>query len=808
MKRAPRRLYAVFGVVARIASKHPALLLFIPLALFFPLLDSRGLYEYGDANFPLNPFWIDYILPWSGAASAGADNTFIGVPRLVYHVGIDVLIATFHNLQVAQWLWYSGMSALGLLGAHALARRLGAGIYAVPLAVFYAFNLWSYDRVAQGPIYLSYQALPLVVYLFLRYLARPGVAAALYFACSLLLVIPALQVSYLAAVVCLGIALRDIALRGWRVVPELGLLAVAVVAANAFYIFSMIADMWLNSGGNIALVNQRFDINVFQHYAVNAGLLNTLRLQSFYYTTILRQLPIVQFGVFLIPVLLFALLAVARRPAIRSRFYSGAALAILGLWLVDGIAMAPAFYTWFRGFVPGLRSFVEPDYFSPLYVLGAFVMLAAASRLGARAYGLPFKLSVWVMALSGILPFLPIGGTGSGMPQTPQPRQYTEFSRAKVRGSTLWIPPDRGVAYRWSPYVINGFTSLNSPSDAIGPTMAEWVAPGTARVQQRLAYGFMAGQVRTVEALAPLLGIGTVAIAADSLSPRDEWPNPEITGALRTFGALRRRGFLSLRGDDRDDRVHLVTGTTRPPLPELGIYDEPVAVGGFDSFMWRAVLSSGRGNRYVPTAADTAPGTRFGGESIRTIAGLPLMVRRIPIGRFDAYNACSSRAPTLRFPRNAAQVAVQTTFEPRCLTLALRDIGEIAALRVTVDGHPADVVAPELIFDRNLAAADWIDPTMAAQEVPPKTRTAKLVLQVPSYSRVTLRAVEVQWIRRGAAAPLAPPPTCAASGITWSEQNPLAYTVRANVRGRCTLVFRQSFAPIWTLFASGGSARV
>ncbi|MBV8371832.1 MAG: hypothetical protein JOY69_01105, partial [Candidatus Eremiobacteraeota bacterium] len=147
----PKRLYQALAGIAQFFYRYPAFLLLLPAAVFFPLLDSRGLYEYGDANFPLNPFWLDYMLPWSGAASAGADNTFIGVPRLVYHLGINLLIATFHNLQVAQWLWYSAMSALGLLGAYLLARRLGAAVYSVPLAIFYAFNLWSYDRIAQGP---------------------------------------------------------------------------------------------------------------------------------------------------------------------------------------------------------------------------------------------------------------------------------------------------------------------------------------------------------------------------------------------------------------------------------------------------------------------------------------------------------------------------------------------------------------------------------------------------------------------------------------------------------------------------------
>ncbi|MGA8533276.1 MAG: hypothetical protein WB615_04130, partial [Candidatus Tumulicola sp.] len=808
-----RRAYQFLAAAAQAVSRHPTVLLVLPLAVFFPLLDSRGLYEYGDANFPLNPFWIDYLLPWSGAASAGADNTFIGVPRLVYHLGINGLIATFHNLQVAQWLWYSAMSSVGLMGAWALARRLGASVYSVPLAVFYTFNLWSYDRIAQGPIYLSYQALPLVVFLLLRYLARPRLAAALYFACSLLLVIPALQISYLAALVCLGISIREVVLRGSAAVRDLGWLAVAVVATNAFYIFSMIADMWLNAGGNIALVNQRFDVSIFEHYAANVSVLNTLLLQSFYYASAARQLPIVGIGLWLIPLLSLALLLLARRPTLRSRFYSGLALALLGLWLVDGIVLAPGVYNWFRASVPGLRSFVEPDYFSPLYVLGTFVMLATGLRVGARAYGVLPKIAVWMIALSGIVPFLPIGGAASGMPRTNQPRQYRDFARERVQGNTLWIPPVRGVQYRWSPYTINGFTSLNSPSDAIGPTMAEWVSPGTARVQQRLGDAFVSGQVRTVEALAPLLGVGTVAIAADSLGQLGEWPNPELASPLNTLAALKRDGFLWARKDYRDLDVHLITETTQPPLPEVGVYDEPIVADGFDSFMWWTVLSQRRGSRYVPIASDLAQ-TSAGWlalralQPLRTLVAPPLQSRTIRPRDFDTIGSCANGAKRRRTSRPPAPLSIVTQQQPRCLSLALRNVPQVAALQFAVDAWPANVVKPELAF-RQDGSFHWVDPTLPAQEVPPGTHSANLVLKIPPYSRVAFSGVRMRWADRRARRPVQTiPPTCVASQIAWSERNPLSYTVRGDLRGRCTVVFRQSFAPVWTLLRESGQAKI
>ena len=96
---------------------------------------------------------------------------------------------------------------------------------------------------------------------------------------------------------------------------------------------------------------------------------------------------------------------------------------------------------------------------------------------------------------------------------------------------------------------------------------------------------------------------------------------------------------------------------------------------------------------------------------------------------------------------------------------------------------------------------------MPAQEVPAGTRSARFALAIPPHSVLLLRGITLAG-RAGAKAPIPPLATCAASNVAWSEQNPLAYTLQANVRGRCTLVFRQSFAPIWTLFASGGNVDV
>jgi hypothetical protein len=801
VRRPRHRVYAWGGPVWNALYRRLWLLALLPAAIFFPLLSARGLYEYADTNFPLNPFWIDYILPWSGAASGGADNTFVGVPRLVYHVAIDALIATFHNLQFSQWLWFSAEGALGIVGAFLLARRLGAGRYAVPLSIFYTFNLWSYDRVAQSLIFLSYQALPLSLYLYLRYLQRPRLDRALYFALSVLLLIPAPQITYIAVVICAGIGIRAIVLRGWAAVASLAALCGAVVAACAFYVFTMIADWLLNSGGDIALVNQRFTLDSFVFYATRVGLWNTARLSSFFYSTFDRQAAIVKIACTLLPFLLLGIVLLARRPSLRSKLYCGLALALLGLWLVDGIALWPAGYEWFRTAVPGLRSFVEPDYYSPLFITGAFVMLASGLRLGARVA--PFTAAVvWLVALGGAVAFLPIGNPMAGLPQTAQPRQYAEFSRRPVLGNTLWMPADRDVTYRWSPYVINGFTSLNSPSDAIGPTMQEWVSGGTDRLQSRLADAMELGQTRTVRALAPLLGIGTIAVAADSLGPQLQWPNAEVDGSLDTLHRLTAEGFVASVDERRDDGVRLVSATTIPPVAEVGVFDTPMAVATFDDFLWWQIARAGL--PYRPMSDDASATARAVAGTFAPAPPAPVQTTFLPASTFQRIGSCRGRSNRLAHLSKSQSLPVTTVDTLACVSLTLPDPKRYGAVQFLVDARGGTVVRSMAFSDGRQTHFVAADHTIA--EVPPWARQMTLIAIVLTHEHVTFNGVTLRWLARSAA--LQPPPsTCDRSGVRSWEVNPMVYAVSGDLRGTCSVIFRQSFAPVWALW-SRGPARV
>ncbi|HZZ01035.1 MAG TPA: hypothetical protein VFE36_15850, partial [Candidatus Baltobacteraceae bacterium] len=527
----------------------------------------------------------------------------------------------------------------------------------------------------------------------------------------------------------------------------------------------MFADMVLNSGGNITLVNSRFNIGVFEHYAERVTVPNTLALASFYYSTIDQQWRIVGIAATLVPILLIGLLLLARRPSIHSKFYAGLALALVGVWLVDGIVMAPAFYEWFRNAVPGLRSFVEPDYFSPLYIFGAFVMLAAWARIGARAYAPLWNVAIWVVAIGGVVAFLPINGPGSGMQQTGQPRQYAEFSRARVPGYTLWMPPDRGVRYRWSSYVINGFTSLNSPSDALGPSMAESVGKGTERIETRLSRGFLNTELRTVKRLAPLMSVGTVAISADSLSPYFQWPNYEVVGSLDTLSRLEREGFLVPRSDQTDQGVHLVTATTRDFLPELGVYDRPLAIDGFDAFMWRAAVDANPD--YRPIAIDLTP-AQMRDLGLQRLDAPRVTSQYIPITQFDGATHCLGTDTVTPLDHPARPISVETSETPACYVFVLRRFKDIAALQVFPH---ASWFFSTMIRYQGKYRHDWdADPLQPAVELPPWPKSAWIMLRVPQYAHATIDGIELKTVQTSQLKSLPlPAHTCTSSNVTWKE---------------------------------------
>lgn len=637
----------------------------VSLLIFVPLVNQMGLFELGDANFPLHPFALDYFLPWQERAAAGVDNVFIGVPRLAYYGTINIFLFVVRNAQIAQWLWYAAVGALGVIGAHLLARRLGAARFAFPLALFYAFNLWSYDRVAQTPLFLAYESMPLTLYLLLVALERQRFRNALAFGLSVVLVLPAFQIAYLT--LALSVIIVGYALARRRIhIATIGKLVVCVFLCNAFFIAPMVADFFWRNSTPIRLVSARFSDETFVGYSVHATLGYALRLAGFFYSSLSRQPMWFQWMTFLPAIAVFFaanLSALWRRPA-----FIGSLIGIcVGLWMVAGITLTPRMYQDARHLIPGLSLFVEPDYFTPLVIVGMLGVLATSALVAARSYGRAWGIGVWLMCCAGIAPFLPWWGLSSGLPQSLIPSTYVRFQQSAVSGRTLWLPDLWVARYRWSPYLINGFTVLNSPTDALGPQMLEWTPPHTLEIVNHLVAAFEEARTKDAAVLMRVLSIGTVAIAADQL-PVDGSPhNPLVSNARRTLARLLRASAIGLPTRYSEPYSEIIAAQTQTRLPIIGIFPAPQLIG--ESALATAALAKQPSDNYRPLDDS---GESFDPLTRRPCVAGPANVHRVASVDYEVTaniaGDCSlifrdTFAPTWRVRMIAGRSTVQSHFE-------------------------------------------------------------------------------------------------------------------------------------------------
>jgi hypothetical protein len=152
-------------------------------------------------------------------------------------------------------------------------------------------------------------------------------------------------------------------------------------------------------------------------------------------------------------------------------------------------------------------------------------------------------------------------------------------------------------------------------------------------------------------------------------------------------------------------------------------------------------------------------------------------------------------------------LAVETSESPVCYVLRLRDFKKVASLQVTP--HAAWFFNPILRY-QGKSRHDWdVNPTLPAVELPPWPKSAWIMIRVPQYSHATIDGVEIQWLPLSATHSMSlPAHTCSASDVTWAEANPMAYRISATLQGKCTVIFRQSFSPIWSISVESGTAKL
>ena len=135
-----------------------------------------------------------------------------------------------------------------------------------------------------------------------------------------------------------------------------------------------------------------------------------------------------------------------------------------------------------------------------------------------------------------------------------------------------------------------------------------------------------------------------------------------------------------------------------------------------------------------------------------------------------------------------------------CVSVTLPDPKRYGAVRFTVNARGGTVVRSMAFSDGRQTHFVAADHTIA--EVPRWARQMTLIAIVLTHEHVTFKGLTLHWLARGAS--LQPPPAaCDRSGVRSWEVNPMVYAVRGDLRGTCSLIFRQSFAPVWALWSRG-----
>jgi hypothetical protein len=306
------------------------------------------------------------------------------------------------------------------------------------------------------------------------------------------------------------------------------------------------------------------------------------------------------------------------------------------------------------------------------------------------------------------------------------------------------------------------------------------------------------GQTRTVRALAPLLGIGTIAVAADSLGPQLQWPNVEVDGSLDTLRRLTAEGFVTSVDERRDDGVRLVAATTIPPVAEIGVFDAPVAVATFDDFLWWQIAQTGL--PYRPMSDDASAAARAVPGTFAPAPPAPVQTTYLPASAFQRIGSCRGHSSRLAHLSKSQSLPVTTVDTLACVSLTLPNPKRFGAVQFSVDARGGTVVRSMAFSDGRQTHFVAADHTIA--EVPPWARQMTLIAIVLTHEHVTLNGVRLRWLSRSP--PLqSPPSTCDRSGVRSWEVNPMVYAVSGDLRGTCGVIFRQSFAPVWALWSRG-----
>ena len=208
----------------------------------------------------------------------------------------------------------------------------------------------------------------------------------------------------------------------------------------------------------------------------------------------------------------------------------------------------------------------------------------------------------------------------------------------------------------------------------------------------------------------------------------------------------------------------------------------------------------------MPLVVDAPGAGPIPGVSVPHVPPPPVMHRTLRAS--ELYNAPCADVEQRGGAVDSFPVAINATYYIDCLTYKIPDLHRVLAVQFALDSEPKDAVTPQLLFKRPGYDEAWLDPTFPAQEIPAWANSGYYMMRVLPYVSAVVHGVTMQWIDSGYHKSLPVVHTCDASGITWLQQNPMMYRLQGDARGTCTVVFRQTWAAPWVLYADGNSARV
>lgn len=479
----------------QLASRRPYLLAALPFLVYWQFL-RPGTWNYFDASFPsttreANTALTTALGTWDG-------REFLGFPSALnvhLQVSIFALVRLLYAMglsgSTAQWLYYSGFSALAFVGWVLLGRASGGFSDAAAAAggAVFIFNPWVLDRLQFWTMFAGYALIPLALYLIYRLLRVSLLSAeaplnllALTCAVAVMLASPYPPVFFAFAAVGMvtySLAAHNVPLWGTAVRIGVGLGSILVLLG--FLTFPAIA--WLRSHQVIGLAAFHGPSSLVERHV---SVLTATGLTDFH-DPVLAPMPRVVGGLIVAAVALGTGLVVTHRSA---RIALGGAL--VSVVLAAAPHLLPRSLSSLVSHLPWQRT--DSTNSSALTAMAyAFLVSLGWDRLaGGRPSPRNWVMIIvlWGVLVATSLPVVIPGGARFGRFEYPSDYEHVEkLLTAGPSGRVVLLPPDFTVAHDWAPYAVSGLDDYEFDNVLWGPSVAEVMPASTLRVMPTLLDG-------------------------------------------------------------------------------------------------------------------------------------------------------------------------------------------------------------------------------------------------------------------------------------------------------------------------------